>query len=47
MLLDTAGIRKADNLVERLGIEQSISSVENADIVLFMIDINSEVTEMT
>jgi tRNA modification GTPase len=43
VLLDTAGIRKADNLVERLGIEQSISSVENADIVLFMIDINSEI----
>lgn len=44
-LMDTAGIRDADNLVERLGVEQSMSVVESADVVLFVIDISTEIDE--
>lgn len=38
VLIDTAGIREADNLVERIGIERSKEMLKTADIVLFVID---------
>lgn len=44
-LIDTAGIREADNLVEKLGIEQSLFSIESADIILFIIDISGDIDE--
>lgn len=37
-LIDTAGIRKTDDVVEKLGIEKSLQSIKNADIVLFVRD---------
>ncbi|MCD4795030.1 MAG: tRNA uridine-5-carboxymethylaminomethyl(34) synthesis GTPase MnmE [Bacteroidales bacterium] len=36
--IDTAGLRKTDDAVESLGIERTIQKIENAEIVLFMID---------
>lgn len=38
VLIDTAGIREADNLVEKIGIERSKEMLKTADIVLFVID---------
>lgn len=38
VLIDTAGIREADNLVEKIGIERSRDMLKTADIVLFVID---------
>lgn len=38
ILIDTAGIRKADNLVEEIGINRSREMLKSADIVLFVVD---------
>lgn len=37
-LIDTAGIRQTEDVVEKLGIERSLKSIERADIVLFVHD---------
>lgn len=44
-LIDTAGIRKADNLVEEIGINKSKELINEADLILFMIDASNELTE--
>lgn len=45
ILIDTAGIRKADNLVEEIGINRSIESVKSADIILFVLDGSKPITD--
>ncbi|MEO0278274.1 MAG: GTPase, partial [candidate division WOR-3 bacterium] len=37
-VIDTAGIRKPKDKVEEIGIERAIKKIEEADLVLFMID---------
>lgn len=37
-LVDTAGIRSASDEIEKIGIERSMSAVENADIVIALFD---------
>ena len=37
-LIDTAGIREADNLVEQIGIERAKANIEKADIILVVLD---------
>ncbi len=37
-LIDTAGIRESGDVVEKMGIERSIKKIEEADVVLFVID---------
>jgi tRNA modification GTPase len=37
-LVDTAGIRNAHDEIERIGIERSISAIENADMVISLFD---------
>jgi tRNA modification GTPase len=36
--LDTAGLREADNVVERLGVERSLASIQEADVLLHLQD---------
>lgn len=38
IITDTAGLRQADDSVEKLGIERSYKSIKSADVVLFLID---------
>ena len=37
-LIDTAGIREASDVVEKIGIERSLKAIEEADLVILLID---------
>lgn len=41
VLLDTAGIRESDDRVEKIGIERSLQAINEADLVLKLIDLSS------
>ncbi|NPB04783.1 MAG: tRNA uridine-5-carboxymethylaminomethyl(34) synthesis GTPase MnmE [Aquificae bacterium] len=41
-LVDTAGIRKATDEVEKIGIERSLRQLEEADLVLFVLDASAQ-----
>lgn len=38
ILIDTAGVRSTDDEVEKIGVERSIQSIEDADLVIVMLD---------
>jgi len=42
VLLDTAGIRHSDDLVEQIGIQRSFSALAEADLVMNLVDLSSE-----
>lgn len=44
-LVDTAGIRNAHDEIERIGIERSISAIENADVVIVLFDSSREIDD--
>lgn len=43
--IDTAGIRKTDDLVEQIGVDKSLETLENADLVIHVLNNNEELTE--
>jgi len=43
-IIDTAGIRKTKDAVEKIGVERTRKSAEKADLVLFMLDISQGIT---
>ncbi len=44
-LFDTAGIRKSDNEAENIGIKKAFQYLENADLILFVIDTSRTLDE--
>lgn len=44
ILMDTAGIRKTQDIVEKIGIDRSKNSIKSADIVLFVVDQSQELS---
>lgn len=44
-LIDTAGIRETKDLVEQIGVERSHKILQEADLVLFMLNNNEEITD--
>jgi len=44
-LIDTAGIRETDDIVEKIGVEKSRQILQEADLVLFMLNHNDELTD--
>lgn len=44
-LIDTAGIRQTNDLVESLGVEKSKKLIDTADFILFLVNNNKELTK--
>lgn len=44
-LMDTAGIRESNDAIEQLGVKRSLSSIEEADLVLFVHDASTNYDE--
>ncbi|TDT69826.1 tRNA modification GTPase trmE [Hypnocyclicus thermotrophus] len=45
IIVDTAGIRKTEDIVENIGVEKSKELIEKADLVLFVVDSSTEITK--
>ncbi|AOY75410.1 tRNA uridine-5-carboxymethylaminomethyl(34) synthesis GTPase MnmE [Clostridium formicaceticum] len=43
-IMDTAGIRETEDIVEKIGVEKSKEFFNKADLVIFMLDISTELT---
>ena len=37
-IIDTAGIRETDDVVEKIGVDKALGSIDDADLILFVID---------
>ncbi len=44
-IIDTAGIRKTEDIVEKLGVEKSLSMIEEADLVIVVLNNNEKMTK--
>ena len=44
-LIDTAGIRETDNIVEKIGVEKSLSLIDNADLIIVVLNSSEELTD--
>lgn len=44
-IIDTAGIRETDNIVEKIGVDKSIKLIEEADLVIVVLNNNEELIE--
>jgi len=45
LLIDTAGIRNTDDIVENIGVEKSKELINSADLILYVIDTSREIDE--
>lgn len=43
-LIDTAGIRETDDIVERIGVDKSKEVLESSDLVIYVLNNNEEIT---
>jgi len=44
-ITDTAGIRDTDDIVEKIGVEKSKEKIEEADLIILMIDISRDIDD--
>lgn len=44
-IIDTAGIRQTEDIIEALGVEKSLKMMEESDLILFVLNNNEKITE--
>ncbi|WP_207876606.1 tRNA uridine-5-carboxymethylaminomethyl(34) synthesis GTPase MnmE, partial [Clostridium sp. HV4-5-A1G] len=44
-IIDTAGIRKTDNLVEKIGVKKSKERIDSSDLIILMLDSSKELDD--
>ena len=44
-MIDTAGIRKTENIVEQIGVEKSLKLIDESDLILFILNNNEKLTD--
>ena len=44
-IIDTAGIRKTDNIVEQIGVEKSYEIIDKADLIIFLLNNNETLSK--
>ena len=44
-LSDTAGIRKTDDFVEKIGVKRSIEKIDEADLVIYLLNVESDIDD--
>lgn len=44
-IMDTAGIRETEDIVEKIGVEKSSQVIKEADLVIFLLDVAAGITE--
>ena len=44
-ILDTAGIRKTNDIVEQIGVNKSLEIIDNSDLIIFMLNNNEVLTK--
>lgn len=44
-IIDTAGIRKTDNIVEQIGVEKSYEIIDKSDLIIFLLNNNEPLTK--
>lgn len=44
-ITDTAGIRESDDIIEKIGVQKSIDAIEDADLILYLVDPSDEFNE--
>ena len=44
-IIDTAGIRSTEDIVEKMGVEKSLSMIEEADLVIVVLNNNEKLTK--
>lgn len=44
-IIDTAGIRKTDNIVEKIGVDKSYEIIEKSDLIIYLLNNNQELTQ--
>jgi len=42
--IDTAGIRETDNLVEQIGVDKSLETIETADLIILVLSYNDKIS---
>ena len=44
-MIDTAGIRRTDDIVEKIGVDRALEYAQNADLILYVADASKELDE--